>query len=85
MARKTIYCARAFWKTQSGLEGGRVHQFLTPERAMEGGAILAKSADGVAVFSLTGEPDTDYWDEPKIIERLGDAPRGDALDQSWAA
>lgn len=74
MPRKTIYCAQAFWLRSGRLEPGQVHQFLNADRAREGGQILAASADGAAVFSLTGEPDVDFWDEPTLIESHGLAP-----------
>lgn len=71
---KTIYCAQPFWRRESGLAAGQVHQFMTEERARAGGEILAGSADGVAVFSLTGEPDVDYWSEPVMIVTFGETP-----------
>lgn len=79
MARKTIYCAQAFWRRGGRLVGGEVRQFLNEERAMVGGEILLTGADGVAVFSLEGHPDEDLWDEPRMIALLGDTPSGDIL------
>jgi len=79
MARKTIYCAQAFWRRGGRLVVGEVRQFLNEERAMVGGEILLTGADGVAVFSLEGHPDEDRWDEPKMIALLGDAPSADCL------
>lgn len=80
MARKTIYCAQAFWWRSHGLEGGEVYQFRTSERALAGGEILSRSAPGVAVFSLTGEPDVDYWDEPILLWSIGSVPRLDGRE-----
>ena len=74
MARKTIYCAQAFWRRGGRLVGGEVRQFLNEERARQGGEILLTGADGVAVFSLEGYPDVDLWDDPQLIEALGDVP-----------
>lgn len=79
MARKTIYCAQAFWRRGGRLVGGEVRQFLNEERAMAGGEILLTGADGVAVFSLEGHPDEDLWDEPKMIALLGDTPDAETL------
>lgn len=76
MARKTIYCAQAFWRRDGRLIGGEVRQFLSKERARQGGEILLTGADGVAVFSMEGHPDEDLWEEPKLIEVMGDAPDG---------
>lgn len=79
MARKTIYCAQAFWRRGGRLVGGEVRQFLNEERAMTGGEILLTGADGVAVFSLEGHPDENLWDEPRMIALLGDTPSADIL------
>jgi hypothetical protein len=72
---KTIYCAQPFWRRGNDLAAGQVHQFMTEEWARAGGKILAGSADGVAVFSLTGEPDVDYWGEPVMIVAFGETPQ----------
>lgn len=37
------------------------------------------------MFSLTGEPDVDYWEEPKLLATWGDVPTVDAFDQTQAA
>lgn len=74
MARKTIYCAQAFWRCGGRLIGGEVRQFLNEERARAGAAILLTGADGAAVFSLEGHPDEDLWEEPRLIEVWGAAP-----------
>jgi hypothetical protein len=74
MARKTIYCAQAFWPRDGRLIGGDVHQFLNEERAIEGGQVLFTGAPGVAVFSVDGHPEIDLWEEPRMIEAFGDVP-----------
>lgn len=74
MARKTIYCAQAFWRRGGRLVGGEVRQFLNEDRARAGADILLTGADGVAVFSLEGHPDEDLWEEPRLIDVMGDAP-----------
>lgn len=79
MARKTIYCAQAFWRRDGRLVGGEVRQFLNEERARLGGEILLTGADGVAVFSMEGHPDEDLWEEPTLIDLMGDAPPPDSL------
>lgn len=79
MARKTIYCAQAFWRRSGRLVGGEVRQFLNEERARAGAEILLTGADGVAVFSLEGHPDEDLWDDLNVIAVMGDAPDRDAV------
>ena len=80
MARKTIYCAQAFWWRSGRLLPGQVHQFLNAERAIEGGEILSGSADGAAVFSLTGEVDVDFWEQPVMITSFGSVPGAQTID-----
>lgn len=83
MARKTIYCAQAFWLRSGRLRGGEVHRFLNEDRAREGAEVLLTGSDGVAVFSLEGHPDEDLWEDPRLIETFGHVP---AIDQeAWAA
>lgn len=77
MAQKTIYCAQAFWWRGRRLVGGEVHQFLNEERAREGGEALFTGAHGVAVFSVAGYPDVDLWEEPRMLQILGEVPTGD--------
>lgn len=79
MARKTIYCAQAFWRREGGLVAGEVRQFLNEDRARQGGEILLSGADGVAVFSVEGHPDEDFWDDPVLILLLGDTPSEDRV------
>ena len=74
MARKTIYCAQAFWLRAGRVRGGEVHQFLNEDRARHGGEALITGSDGVAVFSVEGHPDEDHWEEPRIIETFGIVP-----------
>ena len=74
MTKKIIYCAQPFWNDGWEVRPGEVCQFSTLERAMEGARILGTTAPGVAVFSLTGHPDADDWDEPVLIETFGCAP-----------
>lgn len=85
MARKTIYCAQAFWRRGGRLIGGEVHRFVSCERAESGGDILLTGADGVAVFSVEGHPDEDLWGEPVLISQRGDTPSIEAEDWVFAA
>lgn len=83
MARKTIYCAQAFWLRGGKLAGGQVHQFISEERAREGALALVTGSDGVAVFSVEGHPDEDLWEEPRLIETFGATPRLDDGREDW--
>lgn len=71
---KTVYCAQPFWRQGRSLAPGETLQFMTADRAITGGEILAKGAAGVAVFSLTGEPDVNYWGEPVLLWTTGEVP-----------
>jgi hypothetical protein len=74
MARKTIYCAQAFWRRRGQLVGGEVYRFHTEERARRGAAALLTGNQGVAVYSVSGHPDEDLWNDPVMIETFGDVP-----------
>lgn len=82
MARKTIYCAQAFWFRDGRLRGGEVHQFLNEDRARIGADALRTGCDGVAMFSIDGHPDEDLWENPRLIETFGAVP---ALESAEAA
>lgn len=86
MAAKTIYCARAFWWRGGKLKGGEVHQFLNEERAIAGAEALYTGAHGVAVFTVTGYPDVDLWEDPQLVAEYGEVPAStaDCLDQQAA-
>ena len=81
MARKTIYCAQAFWPRGRGLVGGEVYRFHTEERARRGVDALLTGNAGVALFSVSGHPDEDLWNEPVMIETFGLVP---AVEE-WSA
>lgn len=86
MAEKTIYCAQPFWRRAGRLIPGEPLQFIDRERAAEGARILTLgSADGVAVFSLTGDPAADYWAEPVLLAKVGQVPPLGDPDQSQDA
>lgn len=74
MAAKTIYCAQPFWVRGGRYVAGQPLQFMTEERAREGAQALLTGSAGVAVFSVTGHPDIDLWDEPVMLATFGDVP-----------
>lgn len=74
MRRTMIYCAQAFWHREGRLVAGEVHQFSSAERAIAGCEILAQGSAGAATYSLTGDPEVDFWEEPQILATFGDVP-----------
>lgn len=84
MARKTAYCAQAFWRRGQRLVGGEVYRFHTEERARRGAEALLTGNAGVAVFSVDGHPDEDLWNDPVMIETIGSVPAlSDDGPQDW--
>jgi len=84
MARKTIYCAQAFWARGHRLVGGEVYRFHTEERARRGAEALLTGNAGVAIFSVQGHPDEDLWEEPVMLETFGAVPPlSDDERQDW--
>lgn len=69
-----FFCAQTYWRDRHKLARGKVQQFKTMERALEAGERLAWRHAGVVVFSVRGNPEVDYWTEPRIIATHGDVP-----------
>lgn len=69
-----IYCVETFWRNGRKLERGQLRQFADPATAQAVGQELGERMPGVLVYSITGEPEADYWDEPEEIARYGDVP-----------
>lgn len=69
-----IYCVETFWRNGQKLERGQLRQFAEPLTAKAVGRELGARMPGVLVYSISGEPEADCWDEPEEIARYGDAP-----------
>lgn len=69
-----IYCVETFWRNAGKLERGQLRQFAQPALAEATAKDLAERVPGVLVYSVTGEPAIDFWDEPEVIARYGDVP-----------
>lgn len=74
MARKRIYCVQTFWRVGGRVEAGPAEQFMHPEDALAAGQARAARGQGLAVYSLCGEPAADHWDEAEVMLRVGAAP-----------
>lgn len=75
---QTIYCVQTYWKSGRRLEMGQLRQFAEEAPARAAGKLLAGRMPAVLVYQVTGEPEADFWDEPKMLERYGDVPTGAA-------
>ena len=75
MPEKTIYLAQTFHWVDGRLEPGRAIQFMRVDDAKAHGEALAGTAPGVAVYSLVGEPASDLWGDPQIVQTHGCAPK----------
>jgi len=73
----TVYCVQAYWRDREKLARGRFRQFAKEEAAIGAGKAAAIRNAGVVVFSVSGHPEADYWEEPVVIATFGDVPRAD--------
>jgi hypothetical protein len=71
---QTIYCVQTYRRQGRQLEAGQLRQFADEATARTVGITLAGRAAGVVVYAISGEPETDFWDEPRLLSRHGDAP-----------
>lgn len=70
----TFYCAQAFWRDRQKLAQGKFKQFRTEREATATAEIWAKRQVGVVVYAVTGNPEADYWNEPRIVATFGEVP-----------
>lgn len=74
MSVKTVYCVQTFSGQKGRSERGRLRQYANEPDALRAGRGLKEHASGVVIFSVTGEPDFDWWDDPVVIESHGRVP-----------
>lgn len=66
------YIAQPFWNGRPG----DLYPFVCAVDAEEGGAILARSADGVLVYQQWVDDEADAAGEPEILRVIGEVPTG---------
>ena len=70
----TVYCVQSFWRDRRKLAAGRLRQFKNEADARMAGESASRRDAGVIVFAITGNPEADYWDEPRLLASYGDVP-----------
>lgn len=70
----TIYCVQAYWFDGRKPAHGALKECATEERALALGRRLSRRHYGVMVFSVTGNPEADYWRSPKVLKTYGVVP-----------
>lgn len=73
---QTIFCVQTYWRQGRRMEPGQLRQFAAEAEARSVGRSLSRRMPGVIVYSVTGEPEADFWDDALVIARYGDAPYG---------
>lgn len=73
---QTIFCVQTFWRQGFKMEPGQLHQFADEQEARAVGKRLSARRPGVVVYSVRGQPEEDFWSDPLIIARYGEAPIG---------
>jgi hypothetical protein len=72
MSRRLRYFAQPFWAGRRELAAR--YEFPCAMDAEEGGDILARSADGVLVYQQYVDEDAQIFDEPEVLQKLGQVP-----------
>lgn len=74
MAEITIYCVQTYWKDRRRLNSGDLRQFKDEPKARAHAERMSVRQDGVLLYALEGDPDMDFWDEPRVIAAYGETP-----------
>ncbi len=72
----TMYLVQAFKLSGKKLVADPVQQAKTSEKAMATAERLAPSRAGVIAFSQEVDIETDTYDEPRVLLRIGSLPPG---------
>ncbi|UJW84888.1 hypothetical protein [Devosia sp. SL43] len=72
----TMYLVQAFKQSGSKLVADPVQQSKSADKAMATAERLAPSRAGVIAFSQEVDLETDTYDEPRVLLRLGKLPPG---------
>lgn len=68
----TRFCLQAFAKRPGGLVPTEARECRFEEEARRELAPLARRSAGVALYRVRGEPVSNLWCAPKLIERHGE-------------
>lgn len=74
MASVTIYCVQSYWKDRRRLNTGDLRQFKDEAKARSHGERASRRQDGVLVYSLSGDPELDWWGKPTVLASYGETP-----------
>jgi hypothetical protein len=70
----TVYCVQSFWRDRHKLSAGRLRQYRDRDVALTAARALRVRDAGVVVFSVRGNPEADYWEEPRLLATFGETP-----------
>jgi hypothetical protein len=72
MFRKvTIYCVEPYWWDGRRLARSDVQRFRTREEAEREARRAYAHHAGVSVYSISGWPDSDAWESPRVLNTIG--------------
>jgi hypothetical protein len=72
----TRYCVQEFLATSAGIRPGEVRQYRDQEAAMREGRRIGGRRVGATIYRAIGEPPSDIWRQPELIEAVGYVPKG---------
>jgi hypothetical protein len=80
MPSVTLYVVQFFSRQGRKLVADQPLSFKTAEQAIGRAERGMGTKAGVIVTARTGDPDADDWDEPELLLKQGELPRGMADD-----
>ena len=69
----TMFCVQAYWRDRDKLAKGAFAQHANMEAALRAGKVAERRSAAVLVYRVRGNVAAQYWEEPVVIARLGEA------------
>lgn len=75
MRRITYYCVQSFRRTGSRrFAANAIRPFRSVSGAMAAGESAARRHAGAIVYQVSGSPEFDHWEAPRILTVFGEVP-----------
>jgi hypothetical protein len=67
----TVFRVQPFWRDGPRLEPSPPQDFTAKGQAWRAAQRVYERCAGVEIYELQGEPEFDYWAEPRLVARFG--------------
>lgn len=75
MGRVTYYCVQSFRRAgPCRFASNALRQFPSERRAVAAGESAARRHAGAVVYRVSGNPEFDHWEAPRILGVFGEVP-----------